>query len=99
MSLLQTVLSSLVNQGAAYLCTGQVPEPMGNAHPSLAPYETYAAADGSLVLAVGNDRQFAALTTALGSPELAQDPRFTTNQPVPHTGPSCGSSSRGRWVR
>lgn len=78
-SLLQTVLSSLVNQGSAYLCTGQVPEPMGNAHPSLAPYETYAAADGSLALAVGNDRQFAVLTTVLGAPELAQDPRFATN--------------------
>ncbi|WP_107706309.1 CaiB/BaiF CoA transferase family protein [Nocardioides allogilvus] len=78
-TLLQTVLSSLVNQGSAYLCTGHVPEAMGNAHPSLAPYETYAAADGSLVIAVGNDRQFAVLTTVLGAPELAQDPRFGTN--------------------
>jgi len=72
-SLLQTLFSSLVNQRSAYLCTGQVPEPMGNAHPSLAPYETYAAADGSLGLAVGNDRQFAALTTALGAPDWVLD--------------------------
>jgi crotonobetainyl-CoA:carnitine CoA-transferase CaiB-like acyl-CoA transferase len=52
---------------------------MGNAHPSIAPYELLATADGELVLAVGNDRQFAALCEVVGAPELARDPRFATN--------------------
>jgi crotonobetainyl-CoA:carnitine CoA-transferase CaiB-like acyl-CoA transferase len=52
---------------------------MGNAHPSIAPYELLATADGELVLAVGNDRQFAALCAVLEAPELATDPRFATN--------------------
>ncbi len=53
---------------------------MGNAHPSIAPYELYATGDGELVLAVGNDRQFAALCEVLGAPELATDPRFATKR-------------------
>jgi crotonobetainyl-CoA:carnitine CoA-transferase CaiB-like acyl-CoA transferase len=78
-SLLGTVLASLVNHSSAYLCTGDVPRRMGNAHPSLAPYETYPAADGDLVIAVGNDKQFGALMDHLGAPEIAHDPRFATN--------------------
>lgn len=78
-SLLATSLASLVNQSTAYLLTGAVPAGMGNAHPSLAPYETYRCGDGQLVLAVGNDRQFRELVALLGDPELADDPRFTTN--------------------
>ena len=49
---------------------------MGNDHPSIAPYASFATADGDLVVAVGNDRQFQALCAALGAPELAKDPRF-----------------------
>ena len=78
-SLLGTALASLVNHSSAYLCTGAVPRRMGNAHPSLAPYETYPAADGQVVIAVGNDKQFAALVDHLRAPLLAQDPRFGTN--------------------
>jgi hypothetical protein len=52
---------------------------MGNAHPSIAPYEVYQAQDRPLVLAVGNDRQFFALANSLGDPDLARDPRFATN--------------------
>jgi crotonobetainyl-CoA:carnitine CoA-transferase CaiB-like acyl-CoA transferase len=52
---------------------------MGNQHPSIAPYELLPCSDGDLVLAVGNDRQFAALARVLGVPELAGDPRFATN--------------------
>jgi crotonobetainyl-CoA:carnitine CoA-transferase CaiB-like acyl-CoA transferase len=52
---------------------------MGNAHPSISPYELYPCADGDLVLAVGNDRQFAALCEELGAPELPSDERFATN--------------------
>jgi len=69
----------LVNQGAGYLNGGAVPTRMGNQHPSIAPYETLSTADGSLAVAVGNDRQFQLLTATLGRPELGFDERFDTN--------------------
>lgn len=59
--LLSALLAALVNQGSAYSVAGVVPQRMGNAHPSIAPYEPLRAADRELVVAVGNDRQFAAL--------------------------------------
>ena len=77
--LLSCLLAGLVNQASAYTSGGIVPTRMGNRHPSIAPYEALPCADGSLVLAVGNDRQFAALCKALGTPELARDERFVTN--------------------
>ncbi len=77
--LLSALLASLVNQGSAYTVGGVVPQRLGNRHPSISPYEVYATAEGELVLAVGNDRQFAALCEELGSPDLATDPRFATN--------------------
>jgi crotonobetainyl-CoA:carnitine CoA-transferase CaiB-like acyl-CoA transferase len=69
----------LVNQGSAYTVAGVVPHRMGNAHPSISPYELYDAGDGQLVIAVGNDRQFGALCAAIERPELADDARFATN--------------------
>ncbi len=78
-NLLSAALAALVNQASAYTIAGVVPERMGNAHPSISPYELYATADGDLVLAVGNDRQFEALCGVIGAPELAGDPRFGTN--------------------
>ena len=78
-SLLGAGLASLVNQASAYLCTGEPPRAMGNRHPSIAPYETLAAADRPLVVAVGNDAQFVRLCRVLGRPEVASDPRFATN--------------------
>jgi crotonobetainyl-CoA:carnitine CoA-transferase CaiB-like acyl-CoA transferase len=77
--LFSCLLASLVNQGAAYTVAGVVPGRMGNAHPSISPYEVYPTADGELVLAVGNDRQFVALCEVLGDPALALDPRFAMN--------------------
>ena len=77
--LLSSLLAALVNQASAYTVAGVVPERMGNAHPSITPYEPLRCADRELVLAVGNDRQFGALCEVLGSPELASDPRFATN--------------------
>jgi crotonobetainyl-CoA:carnitine CoA-transferase CaiB-like acyl-CoA transferase len=77
--LLSALLASLVNQASAYTIAGVVPERLGNRHPSISPYEVYATGDGELVLAVGNDRQFAALCEELGAPALAADPRFATN--------------------
>jgi crotonobetainyl-CoA:carnitine CoA-transferase CaiB-like acyl-CoA transferase len=77
--LLSSLLAALVNQASAFTVAGVVPGRMGNAHPSIAPYELYPAAEGELVLAVGNDRQFAALCSALGDPEMANDERFRGN--------------------
>ena len=78
-SLMQALLAGLVNQSSGVLGAGFVPSAMGNRHPSIAPYETFAASDGDLVLAVGNDRQFAALCAELGIGELSADARFATN--------------------
>lgn len=78
-SLLTSLLSALTNQASAYVAGGVVPRAMGNRHPSIAPYEMVDAEDRPLALAVGNDRQFAALCAALGLPELAEDSRFATN--------------------
>jgi crotonobetainyl-CoA:carnitine CoA-transferase CaiB-like acyl-CoA transferase len=78
-SLLASLLAALVNQASAYTAGGVVPQRMGNAHPSISPYELYETARGQLVIAVGNDRQFGALCEAIGRPELADDERFATN--------------------
>lgn len=78
--LLSSLLAALVNQASAYTAGGVVPGRMGNAHPSIAPYELFTAGEGTrLVLAVGNDRQFARLCELIGAPELAADARFATN--------------------
>ncbi len=78
-NLLGTLLSSLVNQSVAYAAAGAVPGILGNRHPSIAPYEVFPTADHPMVIAVGNDRQFAALCRGLDLPDLARDPRFATN--------------------
>ncbi|MDR6970402.1 CoA transferase [Leifsonia shinshuensis] len=78
--LLGSLLAALTNQASGTLATGRSPERLGNAHPSIAPYELFRAADRDLVVAVGNDRQFAAFAAALGRPALATDPRFATNE-------------------
>jgi crotonobetainyl-CoA:carnitine CoA-transferase CaiB-like acyl-CoA transferase len=78
-NLLSSLLSAMVNQASAYAVAGVVPGRMGNAHPSIAPYETFPAADRPIAIAVGNDRQFAALADLVGEPGLALDDRFRTN--------------------
>jgi crotonobetainyl-CoA:carnitine CoA-transferase CaiB-like acyl-CoA transferase len=77
--LLSSLLGALVNQGSAYTLAGEVAGRMGNAHPSIAPYELLSAGDEQLALAVGNDKQFGALAEVIGEPELAQKPQFATN--------------------
>ncbi len=77
--LLSSLLAALVNQSAAYTAGDVVPVRMGNRHPSIAPYELLRCADGELVVAVGNDRQFASLCSVVGAPELAHDLRFAAN--------------------
>lgn len=78
--LLSSLLAALANQSSAYTAGGVVAGRMGNDHPSIAPYSAYAAADGDLVIAVGNDRQFRELCGRLEAGELADDPRFATNE-------------------
>jgi len=78
-NLLSSLISSLVNQGAACINGAGVPVAMGNRHPSIAPYETLRAKDGPLAVAVGNDRQFRSFAEALGLPEVALDQRFSSN--------------------
>ena len=79
LNLLTCLLAALVNQSTAQTAAGVTPGRMGNAHPSIAPYETFATAHGTLVVAVGTDHQFALLCELIGAGELADDPRFATN--------------------
>jgi len=74
-----TQVAWLANQGMNYLIGGAVPQRLGTAHPNLVPYQVFATRDGHLMLAVGNDRQFAACCKALGVEELANDNRFKVN--------------------
>ena len=80
LSLLDTQVAWLANVGLNYLTSGKVPERVGNEHPNLVPYNVMAAADGHVILAVGNDSQYAKFCEFAGIPELAGDPRFTTNE-------------------
>lgn len=77
--LLSSALSALVNQASGYLLAGATPRAAGNAHPSVAPYEIFAVADGSIAIAVGSDRQFSVLCSALGLGPLDEDPRYASN--------------------
>src|SRR5919197_4064922 len=79
-SLMDSALASLLNQGSAWVSGGAVPSRRGNRHPSIVPYETYEAADRPFAVAVGNDRLFARLCEAVGLPDLPADPRFATNE-------------------
>jgi crotonobetainyl-CoA:carnitine CoA-transferase CaiB-like acyl-CoA transferase len=78
-NLLSSAMSGLVNQTAAYTVAGVVPTRMGNAHPSLFPYEPMPTADRDMIITAGNNRQFRALCEVLGIPEVADDERFVNN--------------------
>ena len=79
MALLDAQVGVLANQAMNFLVTGASPRRMGNAHPNIVPYQSFAAADGDLIIAVANDFQFRKLAAILGMPELADDPAFATN--------------------
>lgn len=78
-NLLSSLLSSMVNQASGYLGAGTVPGIMGNRHPSITPYETFETADRPIAVAVGNDKQFAAIADRLGVREILGDRRFGSN--------------------
>lgn len=79
-NLLSSALSGLVNHSGSVVSAGVTPTRMGNAHPSLFPYDLMPTADGELIVTAGNDRQFRKLVEVLGVPELADDPRFVLNK-------------------
>src|SRR4051795_1047479 len=106
-SLMDAALTSLLNQGSAWVLGGASPARRGNRHPSIVPYETFEAADRPLAVAVGNDRQFRRLCAALGLGELADDERFASNAArVAHVdelgallGEAFAREDAGHWVR
>lgn len=78
-AMVDSIFSIMVTALSQYLFTGEVPQRIGNAHPISAPLDSFAAADGHLIIAVANDPLFARLARAVGRPELADDPRFSTD--------------------
>ncbi len=81
MALLDVGMAILANQTTGYLNTGDVPQRQGNSHPSLSPYQDFPTADGSMLLAIGNDGQFARFCEAVGKPEWAADARWARATP------------------
>jgi crotonobetainyl-CoA:carnitine CoA-transferase CaiB-like acyl-CoA transferase len=79
MALLDVQVATLANQASNYLTSGVAPRRMGNAHPNIVPYQDFPTADGDMILAIGNDGQFARFCTAAGHSEWAADERFATN--------------------
>jgi crotonobetainyl-CoA:carnitine CoA-transferase CaiB-like acyl-CoA transferase len=79
LSLFDVTAATLANQASNYLVGGITPVRLGNAHPNIVPYQSFAVADGHIVIAVGNDSQFESLSTVLGLEEIATDNRFISN--------------------
>ncbi len=79
MALMDVATSVMANQSLNYLTSGKAPQKMGNAHPNLAPYAVFDCADGWIILAIGNDSQYQKLCDLLALPDMATDPKFTTN--------------------
>jgi crotonobetainyl-CoA:carnitine CoA-transferase CaiB-like acyl-CoA transferase len=79
LALMDAQVAMLVNQGVGYLTDGKVPPRRGNDHPTIVPYGTFPARDGSFILAIGNDAQFARFVTLAGAPGLSGDARFASN--------------------
>jgi formyl-CoA transferase/CoA:oxalate CoA-transferase len=104
--MLDTVTAMLTYQAGIWFATGQAQHRMGNRHPSIAPYDTFTAADGEFVLAVGNDTQFAACCRVIGHPALAGDARFATNAARVEHGEALGAilaaafagRTRAEWI-
>ena len=79
MALLDVQVATLANQAMNFLTSGTAPTRMGNAHPNIVPYQTFPAADGDIILTIGNDDQFARFCDAAGRPEWASDERYASN--------------------
>ncbi|PVY81393.1 formyl-CoA transferase [Cupriavidus alkaliphilus] len=107
MALLDVQVAMLANMNTNYLASGQAPRRWGNAHPNIVPYQTFQAADGWIIVAVGNDGQFRKFVTDGGMPGLADDPRFATNPQrvanrdvlVPILAEMVRPRTRAQWIR
>jgi len=78
-ALVDAQMAWLINEGTNFLTSGQVPERRGNGHPNIVPYDVFAAKDGHVIVAVGNDAQFARFCDFINMPELAQNADYQTN--------------------
>jgi crotonobetainyl-CoA:carnitine CoA-transferase CaiB-like acyl-CoA transferase len=105
-ALLDVQVAALANQALNYLVSGKAPQRMGNAHPNVTPYQVFATQDGHMVLAIGNDAQFARFCEAAGHPEVALDARFKTNAArikhrdllVPIVAHACATRTTAQWI-
>ena len=107
MALLDVQVACLANQSMNYLYSGNLPRRMGNAHPNVVPYQDFPTADGYMIIAVGNDGQFAKLSEALGRPDWATDASYATNAErvrnratlIPAIGEITSTRTTDQWVR
>jgi crotonobetainyl-CoA:carnitine CoA-transferase CaiB-like acyl-CoA transferase len=105
-SLLDVTTACLANQGSNYLVGGMIPTKMGNAHPNIVPYELVPVKDGSLIIAVGNDKQFKQFCRVGGCEEMAKNPLFATNELRVKNREAClaglkpilASKTRAEWI-
>ena len=105
-SLLDSQVSVLANQAMNYLIGGKVPKRMGNEHPNIVPYQTFETSDGHIIIAAGNDRQFAALCKVIGAEMIVLDKRFATNRGrvelrgelIPELAPFFKSRTTAEWT-
>ncbi|MES2902094.1 MAG: CaiB/BaiF CoA-transferase family protein [Pseudomonadota bacterium] len=106
MALLDTQVAMLANVGSNYLNSGKAPQRWGNAHANIVPYQTFAASDGHLIVATGNDGQYQKFVEAGERPELARDERFATNPQrvknrdllVPLLAEMVKTRTRAHWI-
>ena len=106
MALLDTQVAMLANMGSNFLNSGKPPKRWGNAHANIVPYQTFACADGHIIVATGNDGQYQKFVEAGNRPELGADPRFATNPLrvqnrdvlVPLLAEMVGTRSRAEWI-
>jgi len=78
-ALVDSQVGVLANQALNFLVSGKVPKRIGNAHPNIVPYQVFPVADGHIIIATGNDNQFAKLCAVLGEPKLPEEPRYRAN--------------------
>ena len=78
-ALVDSQVGVLANQALNYLVSGKVPKRIGNAHPNIVPYQVFPASDGLIIIATGNDKQFAKLCAVLGEPKIAEEPSYRAN--------------------
>jgi crotonobetainyl-CoA:carnitine CoA-transferase CaiB-like acyl-CoA transferase len=105
MALLDVAVSTLANIGLNQRVTGEAPKRIGNAHPSVVPYQVFETADGHMIVAVGNDGQFAHFVGALGLAHLADDPLYKTNAGrvenratlIPHLAAAMKTQATAHW--